>query len=144
MSTTTSLECLIRFDSSESAKEQLDIFQNIPEDRHDCLGTRIDGFEFGDTGDDRTIMLFVQVRGEPQSHDLMNYFWSWIIHPGQVERLDVSVDNLENGSYGVLESSESSQFTERWIPTGDVMEVIRQNSGDFGEVYEILNAMLYK
>lgn len=144
MRTTTSLECLIRFDNAESAKEQLDIFQNIPEDRHDCPGVMIDGFEFGETRDDKTIMLFVQVRGEPQSHDLMNYFWSWIVQPEHVEKLSVSVDNLENGSYGVLESSESSQFTDRWIPTGDVTEVIRQNSGDFGEIYEILNAMLYK
>lgn len=40
-------------------------------------------------------------------------------------------------------TTESSQFTERWLPTGDVIEVIRQNSGDFGEIYEILNTMLY-
>lgn len=144
MSTTTSLECSIRFDSAESAKEQLDIFQKVSKDGVDCLGTRTDGFEFGETGDDCTIMLFAQVRGVPSPHDIINYFWNWIAHPERVERLNVSVDNLENGSYGILDSSELSRFTERWIPAVDVTEVLRQNCGDLVEANGILSKMLYK
>lgn len=142
MSTTTSLECRIKFDSHESMEEQEKIFSSIPEDLHDCMGTLANCFGIYTEYEKNILSFSVSVSGKPKPHDIINYFWRLIKKPEHVELLDIMVENLENGRYGILSASDSSRFTERWIPTVEVFDVIRRNPDNFGNIYSTLNDLL--
>lgn len=123
-------------------EEQEKILNSIPEDFHDCMGTWVNCFDIYTEHEKNILSFSVSVRGEPQPHDIINYFWRLIKNPEHVELLDIMVENLENGSYGILSASDSSQFTDRWVPTGEVLDVIRRNPDDWDRIYSTLNDLL--
>ena len=138
MSSETSLECSMKFDSVESAEEQLKIFRKISRDTNGLL--KLDNVLSEEDGEHVTIIA--KTSGTPESHKIMHHLWRLIKHPEHVDEMSVLIENLEYGAYRFLSAHDEDQFMERQLKTEDVLEVVRRNNGDLWNAHYELGRLL--
>ena len=137
MSSETSLECSMKFDSVESAEEQLKIFRKISHDKNGLL--KLDNVLSEEDGEHVTIIA--KTSETPESHKIMHHLWRLIKHPEHVDEISVLIESLEYG-YRFLSAHDEDQFMERSLKTEDVLEVVRRNNGDLWNAHYELRRLL--